>query len=66
MDYTRKKFDGDTNNEVELQVLISEVKLCKRLGFWHISIEFESALVTGWLTKKSCMAWYLRDYWDDL
>lgn len=37
-----KKFYAGTNNGVELQALISGVKLSKRLGFWHINIESDS------------------------
>lgn len=61
-----KKFHDCTNNGVELKALLIGVKLCKQLGFQHAITETNSKLVVEWITKQSCSAWYLWDYWDGL
>lgn len=61
-----KNFDKGTNNRVQLQALPTRVKLYKQLGFQHVIKETDSELVVGWITKQSCSAWYLLDYWDGL
>lgn len=45
-----KKLEASTNNGPKFRALISGVKLGKSLGFRHIHIESNSALVVGWIT----------------
>lgn len=61
-----EKFDADTNNGAELQALISGVQMSKMMGFQHLTIKLDSAIVVGWITKSACNAWYLWYYWDRL
>lgn len=42
-----------TNNRAKLQALLNGILVCKELGYYKVIIETNSAIVVGWLEKKS-------------
>lgn len=47
-----EKFENGMNNDAELQMLISRIRLCKSMDYQNIQIGIDSKLIVNWLEKN--------------
>ncbi|XP_042944630.1 uncharacterized protein LOC122278515 [Carya illinoinensis] len=50
----------------ECRAFLDKLWLCEQLGLWDLLVEWDSAIIVGWLASGVCRYWVLYDFWEEV